>query len=157
MVAITALDIPTILNVQQLQLQLNTALDRIYAAIGSIMEGAVPFGGSVATTNATATTIETIPIATNTTTLITAFIVARRTGGTGGTTGDGAGYQLNGVVKNIAGTVTIIAQSLVFTGEDQAGWTADLAVSTTNILVRVTGAADNNINWTVSGQTLAVA
>lgn len=113
--------------------------------------------GTISTSNASATTVATVAIPTNTTVLFLLMITARRTGGSAGTTGDAAGYVLAGSAKNIAGTVTIVGQSLLFTAEDQAAWTAALAVSSTNILVQVTGAANNNIDWSVSGRTLGVA
>jgi hypothetical protein len=107
--------------------------------------------GSVATTDATATTIATVAIPTATTVMVSADIVARRTGGSSGTAGDGAAYRLMAAVKNISGTLTIISQSLTFTAEDQAAWTAAAAVSGTNLLIKVTGAANNNVDWTLTG------
>ncbi len=132
------------------------ARGRVTSAANVPIAGASTLSGTVATTDATVTTIITVPIATNTTAMLNLRIVGRRTGGASGTVGDGAGYVLSGAVKNIAGTVTIIGQTITFTAEDQAGWTVDLSVSTTNILVRVTGAVANNINWSAIGQILAV-
>lgn len=132
------------------------ARGRITSASNVTISGASTLSGTVATTDATVTTIITAAIASNTTALLTLRIVARRTGGASGTAGDGAAYQLMGAVKNIAGTASIISQSIAFSGEDQAAWTVDLLASTSNILVRVTGAAANNISWSASGQILAV-
>lgn len=103
--------------------------------------------GRVATTDATVTTIETIAIAASNTYLIESRIVARRTGGTGGTADDGAVYIRRAMVTTKAGTVTISAVQDELTQEDQAGWDATFTVSTTNILIQVTGALDNNITW----------
>lgn len=106
------------------------------------------FQNRVATTDATVTTIHTVPTVSDTTKMIEVRVVARRTGGTGGTAGDGAAYIKVATFKNIAGTVTQIgANSDVHIAEDQAGWDVTFSVSTTNVLVQVTGAADNNVTW----------
>lgn len=103
--------------------------------------------GYVTTTNATVTTIQTVPIAASKTYLFHVFCSGRRTGGASGTADDGAGYVLDLMVTTKAGVVTINSQTLTAVGEDQAAWTFDAAVSTTNIIFRVTGAANNNISW----------
>ena len=109
------------------------------------------FGSSseavVSTTNATVTTIQTIPCVASTTTNISGYVVARRTGGSAGIAEDGAMYRVEFTVKNAAGTATLIGSSIVVVGESQAGWDVTLTGSTSNILIQVTGAADNNINW----------
>lgn len=106
------------------------------------------FHGRVATTDATVTTINTIAITASRTYLIEAVVRARRTGGTLGTADDGAGYVIRGTYKTAAGVVTLIgALSLDYTAEDQILWDASLVISGTNVLVRVTGAANNNITW----------
>lgn len=111
--------------------------------------------GSVVTTDDTATAVVTVAIPVTRTVLIEATVVGRRTGGTSGSTGDGAAYVLHCVAKNIAGTVTIIDQSLTFTGEDQAGWDVDAAVSGTTIEIQVTGAVDNTVTWSAVASWLA--
>jgi hypothetical protein len=100
-----------------------------------------------ATTDATVTTLETIAITASKTYLIEARVVARRTGGTAGTADDGAAYVRRAMVTTKAGTVTINAVDAEFTQEDVAGWDCTLDVSTTNVRVRVTGAADTNVTW----------
>jgi hypothetical protein len=125
-------------------------INSIFAEIfGRIVTPAV--SGTVATTNATVTTAATIATTTGATVNLDLLITGRRTGGTGGTAGDGAAYHLAVGAKNIAGTVTIIAQSLLFTAESQVGWDCTATASGANILVRVTGAANNNVNWSVAG------
>lgn len=99
------------------------------------------------TTDATVTTLQTIPITASQTYMLEARIKARRTGGTAGTADDGAGYIRRCMVTTKAGTVTINAVQDGFTQEDQAGWDATLTVSGANVLVRVTGAVNNNISW----------
>lgn len=102
------------------------------------------------TTNGTTATLHTFSTTTNTSYLITAKILARRTGGTSGAAGDSATYVLSWGVKNVAGTVTAIggaAVSVLSSQEDQGGWDATMDISGTSVRVRVTGAADNNITW----------
>lgn len=104
--------------------------------------------GRVATNNATITTVETIATTTNTTIQIKAEVIGRRTGGTGGTAGDGAGYFIVGTFKNIGGTVTQIGTTTnLHTAEDQAGWDCVFTISGTNILVQITGATNNQVVW----------
>jgi len=106
------------------------------------------FQGRVATTDATQTTINTIAIPASTTVLLQAFVRARRTGGVAGTAEDGAGYIITGTYKNVAGTATLIgALTATYTAEDQARCDATFTLSGGNVLVRVTGAADNDVVW----------
>lgn len=100
-----------------------------------------------ATTNATVTTLGALTVATNTTYLVEVRVVARRTGGTAGTADDGAVYIRRAMVTTKAGTVTINTIDTPMTQEDQAGWDLTLLASSTFVLVRATGAANNNISW----------
>jgi hypothetical protein len=102
---------------------------------------------TVATTDATVTTLATISTTTDTVMLIETRVSGRRTGGSAGTAGDSASYVRTARVKNIAGTVTIANLQSDYTSEDQGGWNATITVTGTNVLVRVTGAANNNITW----------
>lgn len=113
--------------------------------------------GTVSTTDATVTTILTIPITTNAQTTLMVMVSARRTGGSGGAAADGASYIRGVSVKDNAGTPTIIGSSAMMTDqESQAGWDVTFDISTTNLRVRVTGAANNNIDWSASASILAV-
>lgn len=107
------------------------------------------------TTDATVTTLQTIATSSNSILGIEVKVAGLRTGGASGTTNDSAYYVLHGMAKNNSGTVTI---STVVSSEfeDQSGWDADLVASGTNILVRVTGAAGNNISWRASTQTISI-
>lgn len=102
---------------------------------------------TVNTTTATVTALSTIATTTDTSMLLEVRVAARRTGGSAGTAGDGASYIRTARVKNVGGTVTISNLQSDYTSEDQNGWNATFAVSGTNILVNVTGAANNNIQW----------
>jgi hypothetical protein len=105
----------------------------------------------VATTDNTQTTIATVAIPATTTVMIEAHVVARRTGGVAGTAEDGAAYVVRGCYKNVAGTATLIgAVNADYTAESQAGWDATFTVSGGNVLIRVTGATNNNVTWHVT-------
>lgn len=145
-----AISLPIIKNLESFRKQLLLLLERMNP-------GDTAFYSSVATTNATATTIETIATTTDTSLLVDALVCGRRTGGAAGSAGDAAGYAISALAKNVAGTVTIVAQSITFTGESQAAWTVAFAVSGTSLLLQVTGAANNNVNWTASGRALEAA
>ncbi len=102
----------------------------------------------VATTDATVTTLHTVTIPASTTVQIIAMVTARRTGGASGTAEDGAGYMLQATAKNVAGTATLIGVlNQLCVQESQAAFNADIAVSGATALVRVAGAAGNNITW----------
>jgi hypothetical protein len=112
----------------------------------------------VTTTNATQTTIAIVTIPASTTVLLEAHIAARRTGGVAGTAEDGAGYVVRGTYKNVAGVSTLIgAVNADYTAEDQAGWDATFTVSGATVLIRVTGAVNNNVSWKVSYRYMSVS
>lgn len=117
----------------------------------------MPVHARMATTDGSAATIRTIPVPVNTTLLIVGYIVARRTGGSAGAANDGAAYRLELVAKNTSGTAAeIAAETLTVIGESQAGWTVASSASSGNIVVQVTGAADNNVSWRWTERTFAV-
>jgi len=104
----------------------------------------------VSTTDATVTALWTFAITAGITKtwMIKARVLARRTGGAAGDANDSAGYERTAVVKNVAGTISVVgATGDVFTAEDQAGWNCTIDVSALNIRVMVTGAVNNNVDW----------
>jgi hypothetical protein len=101
----------------------------------------------VATTDATVTTLQTIPITANRTYFIKSVIIARRTGGTAGTADDGAAYEIATGYTTKAGTVTAIVVPTVLERADVGTYDADFTISGTNVLVEVTGVVDTNITW----------
>lgn len=102
----------------------------------------------VATTDATVTTLQTIPITASRTYLIEARVTARRTGGVSGTADDGAAYIRRAIYRTVAGTVTLTgAVQDGLTGENPATYDATLTISGANVLVRVTGVATTDISW----------
>lgn len=114
--------------------------------------------GTVSTTDATVTTINTIAIPGSTTVMLEAYVWARRTGGSSGTAEDGAAYIVRATYKNVAGTATLIGSVQAnYTAEDQAGWTATFSVSSGNVLLRVTGAANNNVSWKSAVYSMSVS
>ena len=107
-------------------------------------------GATVATVNATVTTLQTIAIPLNTVVTIKTNVKARKTAGGGvGIIGQGCGYERIATYQNIAGVVTIAgAVQASYTGEAIGAFDATLTISGTNVLVRVTGAAADNVTWT---------
>ncbi len=110
-------------------------------ALGSIT-------GAVNTTDATPATVLTIPINTNVVLGADGYVVARRTGGSSGSTNDGAYYKISLVGANTGGTVAFIGNDAQAIGESQSLWDITFTTSGANMLVQVTGAANNNISWT---------
>jgi hypothetical protein len=106
------------------------------------------FQGRAATTDATATTILTLATITDSVKMIEVRVAARRTGGTGGTAGDVGSYIKKATFKNVGGAVSQVGSTTDdHVAESQAGWDVAFSVSGTNVLVQVTGAADNNVTW----------
>lgn len=119
----------------------------------------VPADGSTynaATVDATPTSTGTILIPSSRTVLITGYVTARRTGGAAGAAEDGAAYRFEGVYKTVGGTPTLIGQVVTTIGESQAGWNVTMDAVAGGARVMVTGAVNNNIDWTVSGLTVRV-
>lgn len=103
---------------------------------------------SVSTTDATVTTLDTFAITASTTYFIESTVTARRTGGTAGTADDGATYVRRAFVTTKLAVVTLVTAGLTQdTAEDQAAWDCAFAVSGATILLRVTGAVNNDIDW----------
>jgi len=106
-------------------------------------------GATVNTIDATVTTIQTIAIPLNTVVTIKTTVKARKTSGTGvGVTGQGCGYERIATYQNIGGVVTIagVVQSS-YTGEAITAFDTTLTISGTNVLIRVTGALNDNVTW----------
>lgn len=111
--------------------------------------GLKPILGFVETTDATVTTLATLPLEDASTYHMIADVVARRTGGSSGTAGDGASYRIIGTFRRVsAGAATLIGSlTSDHAAESQAGWDATLSASGNDVLVRVTGASGNNVSW----------
>lgn len=105
--------------------------------------------GVVKTTDATQTTLVKIDIEDDTVHLLEARVTARRTGGSSGSSGDGAAYIFRAAYNNIGGVGTTIIGSIdsTFTAENQSGWNATFDIDGDDVRVRVTGAANNNVTW----------
>lgn len=94
----------------------------------------------------------------NSITIVEATFIGVRTGGSAGTTGDGAGYKIIGVYKNIAGTVTLLGTLTTVHGqESQAGFDGTLVISGTQVKGQVTGATNNNMVWHIIYEHSSVA
>ena len=124
----------------------------------STAERTFPSLAVVRTTDATVTTIHSEKIPVDQTLGVVGYVVARRTGGSSGTANDGAMYRVEFAGKNTSGTAALVGGAGVVTtlAEDQSGWTVTLSASAASVLVRVTGASNNNITWTWSAKSLAV-
>lgn len=115
-------------------------------------------GATVNTIDDTTTTLYTIPIPTDKVVMVEARVVARKTAGTGvGTINDGNGYFRTATYANIAGTVSLSgAVQASYTGEGIAPFNVTLTISGTDVLVRVTGAVDDNVTWNCIVRTYEV-
>jgi hypothetical protein len=120
---------------------------------GSIASGQInPFStnfmgeAAVQTTDATVTTLVTIPLADNTNYFIRAYITARRTD----SAGRAAYIREVCVYREAAGGATLEgAVNTPLTRESNTSYDATISVSANNALVRVTGVVGHTINWYV--------
>lgn len=106
------------------------------------------FHGRATTTDATATTVLTIPITASNTYHIDVDVLGRRTGGTAGVADDGLVGKLVTGYKTVGGVVTLIG-NLESKFIAPLNWATALVISGTNVLVQVTGVVNNNISWHV--------
>jgi hypothetical protein len=105
-------------------------------------------GGSISTSTAAPIILQTIPIPTDMGMLIESRVTVRKTGGAGiGTTGDVNAYIVTVKAKNVGGTVTIGVVQTSFTSVDISGLLVTFVVSGTNVVLQVTGATSDNLNW----------
>ena len=109
------------------------------------------------TTNAVATNLEVIAINSARTYWIETVVRARRTGGTAGAADDGAVFIVKQAFETISGTITPIGDATYEIFRDQESWTADLVISGSNVIVQVTGAANNTIAWASSTTVMSIA
>ena len=105
---------------------------------------------AVQTTDATLTTIATIPITASSTTVIEAIVTALQS-----TFANGRIWQFLIGARDNAGVSVLLGtlQGLIgLTGQGDVGsntWLADMVLSGTSIVVRVTGVVATTINWRV--------
>ena len=136
----------------------SNALVRWNGTSGSQLEDSpvVMLTGTVSTTNATATTILTIPTSSNQTLFVKAYVSGRRTGGVSGAANDSYAAERTLQIKNNAGTVTVNQVTSNFTAKDQNAFTCIFTVSGTDVLFQVQGALNNNLSWAATAQILTV-
>jgi hypothetical protein len=107
----------------------------------------------VATTDATTTTLHSIPLVDTNVYLIEARVVARCTGGAGGNVGLGASYILKQAFRRSGGGSVAIGVLTTESWEDAAilaAWTSILDTNVNDVRVRVTGGATDNVTWHVT-------
>lgn len=117
------------------------------------------FQAQTTTTDATATTLTSVTVPTDSVMFMRVKIVGRRTGGSSGANGDSAIYERTARFKNVGGTVTINSLQSDFTSEEitQLGWNGTMDVSGTSARIRVTGAANNNVTWTATYELITLS
>lgn len=82
---------------------------------------------------------------------IRGVVVARQIAGSAGTVGDSANFPIEALVKNVAGTVTVIdsTSALQFSDAAAAGWTVTVVANsiTQSIDITCTGQVNKTIRW----------
>lgn len=105
----------------------------------------------ISTTNATPTTILTLPTISDTGYNISNSIVCYAN-----ISGDSAGFTYNISAKNTGGTVSIIDTALIVNGRTNNNLSMNTIVSGTNLLIQVVGLAITNINWKAETVVLSI-
>lgn len=110
---------------------------------------------SVQTTDATLTTIASIPLSDNTTYQVRANVVGRFAS----TTDKGvAGHVDFHVYRNNAGSATLIGTPTPVSDDyGTSGYTFSVAVSGNNLLIQVTGAVAETVNWAANVRKVRVS
>jgi hypothetical protein len=138
----------------------DTAKPMVLQATQSTWQTVVSYQGTVSTTNATATTILTIPLSANTTYRLTTSCNAVTTGGAGGTVGDSWTADLYASYKRVgAGPVAVGTNPGVVNQQSDTSINAatiSFSVSSNNILEQVTGVSTIDLDWRCSAQAMAV-
>jgi len=107
---------------------------------------------SVDTTNANVTTIATIAVPTGKAILLNARVISRKDD-----FAQKGGFDVEATYCNNAGTVTLQgATPTNLYKQAQAGWEVTFVISTTNVLIRVKGAAATNVSWKCQATTIPV-
>jgi hypothetical protein len=128
------------------------------SSIGMGAEDAPAFGGisigdsetevfSTTTSSDVPVTIATIAVPSAASLGLNGYVVARRTGGSSGNTGDGAYYKIDAVHKNVGGNAMSIGTTVNAIGESQPGWDVAIAQAGDSIVIQVSGAENNNVSW----------
>lgn len=131
--------------------------DLTVAQVNTMLNGGIVGSATVSTTNATLTTIATIPTTSNTTYLLnTKFAYIS----TSGTNAEG-GFIFNEVIINRAGTLSQVSDAasidkLAFQSTSSTATDVSMAISGTDILIQVKGQVQD-INWKVSYTIVAIA
>jgi hypothetical protein len=105
---------------------------------------------TITTTTNTATIIYTFSSSNNVTYMLEARVIGRRTD----TGSESAGFFLRNVFRNNSNVLTIISNESSY-AKDDSGWSAIANVSSTNIIIQVTGENSKTIYW-VSYVTLYI-
>lgn len=112
--------------------------------------------GRTTTTGSTPTSIVTIQTDPDAVYGLKIYIVGRRTAGSGSFNDGYVGYA-RATYRNVAGTLTEIAEDIEFEATDITGATLSVTVSDQKISINVIGAASTEITWTAWTQTLIAA
>lgn len=106
-----------------------------------------------------------IPIASGVSMTYKIIATAVQTGGSAGTAGTSASWiSISGLIKNVAGTVSLVASTVepsvpAYNDATAAAWRiTDTADNTgKQLLISITGEANKNINWLITVETQVVS
>ena len=103
------------------------------------------------TTDAAITTIDTVPIPTDTAVKVRAELTAKKDDVT-----EKAGFEIVGQYANNSGVVTLQGAVNYQHRQVPAGWDVTFVILSPNVLIRVVGNAATNIDWKCNRLTLGV-
>ena len=103
------------------------------------------------TTDAMITTIDTVPIPTDTAVKVRVELTAKKDDVT-----EKAGFEVVGQYANNSGVVTLQGAVIYKYRQVPEGWDVLFVISGTNVLIRVVGNTATNIDWKCNRVTLGV-
>lgn len=133
----------------------NLDINRTEIYNGTLWESAGGFvRTTVSTTDASATTLATIPIPEGSAVLIVSTVTAHRTNGL-----DRAGYIRRAVAFRIGAANAQFEGAVdpTFSRDSNNGWDEDLVLSGSNVVVEVNGAVGHDVNWVNRYTTEAIS
>jgi len=115
------------------------------------------FSDTASTSGVGLFTVQTIPVATNTTVHFESVIVGRQTGGAVGVVGTSARYLITSIWKDVAGALSQVGTTTTIDQQEEVGtWGAIYAGSGSDVIVRVSLVDDRDIDWAIKTEVVVI-
>lgn len=126
-------------------------MDIIRKKVSAVPGTVIATETTVSTTDATVTTIDTVAIPTDEVLKIRADVSCKKDDLT-----EKGGFVKEAIFANNSGTVTQQGSTTSIFHDAKVGWNVTMLISGTNVLIQVTGAVADNIDWACFRTTIGV-